>query len=64
MLFINFYVLEFERSWLLFDRLLDIFLLFFDFCLDSFGDFDYLIVGNFCSLNYRGIFKRWLYDEN
>jgi len=37
---------------------------FSDSCSESSGDSDHLTVGNPRSPNYRGITKRWSYDEN
>ena len=61
---INFYGSEFERSRPSSDRSSDTSLPFSDSCSESSGDSDHLTVGNPRSPNYRGITKRWSYDEN
>ena len=61
---INFYASEFERSRPSSDKSSDTSLPFSDSCSESSGDSDHLTVGNPRSPNYRGISKRWSYDEN
>ena len=61
----NFHVIESsERSRSASDRSSDISLPFSDSCSESSGDSDHLTVGNPHSPPYKGITKRWSYDEN
>lgn len=60
----HFYGSEFERNRPASDRSSDTSLPFSDSCSESSGDSDHLTVGNPRSPTYRGITKRWSYDEN
>ena len=61
----NFQVIESsERSRSASDRSSDISFPFSDSCSESSGDSDHLTVGNPHSPPYKGITKRWSYDEN
>ena len=60
----NFYASEFERNRPASDRSSDTSQPFSDSCSESSGDSDHLTVGNPRSPTYRGITKRWSYDEN
>lgn len=60
----HFYGSDFERNRPASDRSSDTSLPFSDSCSESSGDSDHLTVGNPRSPTYRGITKRWSYDEN
>ena len=61
----HFHVMEStERSRSASDRSSDVSLPFSDSCSESSGDSDHLTVGNPHSPRYKGITKRWSYDEN
>lgn len=60
----HFYGSDFERNRPASDRSSDTSLPFSDSCSESSGDSDHLAVGNPRSPTYRGITKRWSYDEN
>lgn len=55
---------DFERHRPASDKSSDTSMPFSDSCSESSGDSDHLTVGNPRSPSYRGITKRWSYDEN